>query len=155
MIAQRGIPRPSFNTYKLLHRLGLRRLAATGPVLASKTRNGLAALVWNLAEVKQPSGIPGMSNQRIVTGESKNIEVKLKGAAPGKTVRVSYVDQERGSPLPKWRELGSPQYPRKDQIEQIRRAAELAPPEMRRLNGAGALTIDLPPEGVALIELSE
>lgn len=155
MIAQRGIPRPSFNTYKLLHRLGQRRLATTGPALASKTRNGAAALIWNLAEVKQPSGIPGMSNERIVMGERKKIKVKLKGAAPGKSVRVSYVDQERGSPLPKWRELGSPQYPRKDQIDQIRRAAELAPPETRRLDKEGVLTLDLPPEGVALVEMSE
>ena len=153
MLAQRNIPRPSFNTYKLLHRLGRRRLAATGPALASRTNEGAAALVWNLAEVKQPSGIPGMGNQRIVSGERKNLQVRLMGARPGAAVRISYVDQERGSPLPKWRELGSPQYPKKDEIEQIRRSAELASPEMRRLDKQGMLTLDLPPEGVALIEL--
>nr|BDX39832.1 steroidal saponin beta-1,2-D-glucosidase [Sphingobium sp. RC1] len=153
MLAQRNIPRPSFNTYKLLHRLGQRRLAATGPALASRTKEGAAALVWNLAEVKQPSGVPGMASQRIVNGQRKNVQVRLKGARPGATVRVSYVDQERGSPLPKWRELGSPQYPRKGEIDQIRRSAELASPETRRLDRQGVLTLDLPPEGVALIEL--
>ena len=153
MLAQRNIARPAFNTYKLLHRLGQRRLAATGPALASRTKEGAAALVWNLAEVKQPSGVPGMSSQRIVIGERKNVQVRLKGARPGAPVRVSYVDQERGSPLPKWRELGSPQYPKKDEIDQIRRSAELAPPETRRLDKQGVLTLDLPPEGVALIEL--
>ena len=153
MLAQRNIARPAFNTYKLLHRLGQRRLAATGPALASRTKEGAAALVWNLAEVKQPSGVPGMSSQRIVIGERKNVQVRLKGARPGAPVRVSYVDQERGSPLPKWRELGSPQYPKKDEIDQIRRSAELAPPEARRLDKQGVLTLDLPPEGVALIEL--
>ena len=153
MLAQRNIARPAFNTYKLLHRLGQRRLAATGPALASRTKEGAAALVWNLAEVKQPSGVPGMSSHRIVIGERKNVQVRLKGARPGAPVRVSYVDQERGSPLPKWRELGSPQYPKKDEIDQIRRSAELAPPETRRLDKQGVLTLDLPPEGVALIEL--
>lgn len=153
MLAQRNIARPSFNTYKLLHRLGQRRLAATGPALASRTKDGAAALVWNLAEVKQPAGVPGMSSQRIVSGERKNLQVRLKGARPGAAVHVSYVDQERGSPLPKWRELGSPQYPRKDEIDKIRAAAELAPPETRRLDKQGMLTLDLPPEGVALIEL--
>ena len=153
MLAQRNIARPAFNTYKLLHRLGQRRLAATGPALASRTKEGAAALVWNLAEVKQPSGVPGMSSQRIVIGERKNVQVRLKGARPGAPVRVSYVDQERGSPLPKWRELGSPQYPKKDEIDQIRRSAELAPPETRRLDKQGVLTLDLPPEGIALIEL--
>lgn len=153
MLAQRNIARPSFNTYKLMHRLGQRRLAAIGPALASRTDKGVAALVWNLAEVQQPSGIPGRSSERKVTGTTKRIDVALHGARAGKSVKLSYVDQARGSPLPKWRELGSPQYPKQAEIEQIRRAAELAPPETRRLGRDGVLTIELPPEGVALIEL--
>ena len=153
MLAQRSIARPSFNTYKLLHRLGQRRLAATGPALATRTGKGIAALVWNLAEVQQPSGIPGMSRERKVIGTSKRVNVVLRGARPGAPVKVSYVDQERGSPLPKWRELGSPQYPTREQIKEIRRAADLAPPETRRLDRGGGLTLELPPEGVALVEL--
>jgi xylan 1,4-beta-xylosidase len=153
MLAQRSIPRPSFNTYKLLHRLGKRRLAATGPALASRTDRGAAALVWNLAEVKQPSGIPGAASKRTVEGAPKRLAITLRGARPGTAVKVSYVDQERGSPLPKWRELGSPQYPTRQQTDQIRRAAEIAPPETRRLDRNGVLTLDLPPEGVALVEL--
>ena len=43
---------------------------------------------------------------------------------------------------------------KKDEIEQIRQAAELASPELRRLDGQSVLTLDLPPEGVALIELA-
>ncbi|WP_380879344.1 beta-xylosidase [Sphingomonas sp. DBB INV C78] len=153
MIAQRNIPRPSFNTYRLLHRLGQRRLAATGPALASKTGKGAAALVWNLAEVQQPSGIPGRSSERTVTGSARRFAIALKGARPGARVKVSFVDQERGSPLPRWRALGSPQYPTRTQVEEIRKAAELAPPEQRRLDRNAGLLIDLPAEGVALIEI--
>jgi xylan 1,4-beta-xylosidase len=153
ILAQHSIARPSFNTYKLLHRLGRRRLAATGPALATRTDRGAAALVWNLAEVRQPSGIPGMSSERQVIGSAKRVKVALQGARPGGAVKVSYVDQVRASPLPKWRELGSPQYPTREQVREIRRAADLAPPETRRLDGEGTLTLDLPPEGVALIEL--
>ena len=36
MMAAGGIPKPAFNTYKLLHALGSERLGATGPVLASR-----------------------------------------------------------------------------------------------------------------------
>ena len=154
MLAQRNIARPSFNTYRLLHRLGDRRLQTTGPALASRPGKGMAALVWNLAEVKQPSGIPGVASKRIVEGSAKRYAVKLRGARPGAAVKVSYVDQERGSPLPKWRELGSPQYPTREQTDQIRRAAEIPAPETRRLDRRGMLTLDLPPEGVALIEMS-
>jgi xylan 1,4-beta-xylosidase len=154
MLAQRSIPRPAFNTYKLLHRLGRTRLAASGSVLASRTDRGVAALIWNLAEVKQPSGVPGAASKRIVEGSAKRINVKLQGARPGATVKISYVDQERGSPLPKWRALGSPQYPTREQTVEIRKSAELAPPETMRLDRNGAIAVNLPPEGVALIELS-
>lgn len=154
MLAQGSIPRPAFNTYKLLHKMGRKRLAATGPALASRTEKGACALVWNLAEVEQPSGVPGMSSVRKVSGTAKRFTVALKGAPAGKAVKVIYVDQERGSPLPKWRELGSPQYPTRDQTDTIRRAAELASPQIHRLGSARELVLDLPPEGVALIEIA-
>lgn len=155
MMAQRGIPRPAFNTYKLLNRLGRRRLEASGPALATRTGGGGAAvMVWNLAETSQPSGIPGAHVQRTVKGAPHRYAVRLQGARAGTSVRVSYVDQARGSPYPEWRALGSPQYPTRAQLAQIRKAAELAPPEAHRLGASGELVLELPPEGVALIELN-
>lgn len=153
MLAQHSIAKPAFNTYKLLYRLGNRRLSATGPALATKTEKGIAAIVWNLADVPQPSGFPDSHVIRKVTGVQKQLNVTITGARPGAPVKISYVDQTRGSPLPEWRALGSPQYPSRKQLEQIRRSAELAPPEVRHLDRGGRLKIDLPPEGVALIEL--
>lgn len=153
MLAQRQIARPAFNTYKLLHKLGTRRLDATGPALASRTASGIAALVWNLAEVQQPSGVPGANNVRKVIGGPKRIEITFAGARAGAQVQITYVDQERGSPLPAWRKMGSPQYPTRQQIATLRQAAELTAPETRRLGSAGRITLDLPAEGLALIEL--
>ncbi|MEO6567458.1 MAG: glycosyl hydrolase, partial [Opitutaceae bacterium] len=154
MIAIGGIPKPQFNAYKLLHRLGGTRLAATdGPVLASRHADGAVAVaVWNLAEVKQPGGIPGASAVRDVVGQPKKIRVLLKGAHAGQKVKVSYVDQVRGSPYPEWRKLGSPQYPTLAQIETIRKSAELASPEILKAGKEGDLVLDLPPECLALLE---
>ena len=154
ILAQRSIAKPQFNTYKLMHRLGRRRLQASGPALASRTERGASILVWNLADVKQATGIPGQIIPRSVSGARKRLEVVLQGARAGQRVRISYVDMERGSPLPAWRAMGSPKYPTRPQIDQIRAAAELAPPETRRLGADGRLTLDLPAEGVGLIELS-
>jgi xylan 1,4-beta-xylosidase len=154
MLARRGIPKPAFNTYRLLDRLGRVRLEAQGPALATRTgRGGAAVMVWNLAETSQPSGIPGVITKRSVKGAPHRYAVKLLGAKAGRSVRVSYVDQVRGSPMPAWRALGSPQYPTRAQFAQIRKAAELAPPEVRKLGAGGELVLELPPEGVALIEL--
>ena len=153
ILAQRSIAKPQFNTYKLLHRLGRRRLQASGPALASRTERGTSVLVWNLADVKQATGIPGRIVPRSISGTAKRLEVVLKGARAGQRAKVSYVDMERGSPYPAWRAMGSPQYPNRAQIERIRAAAEIAAPELRRLGANGTLTIDLPIEGIALIEL--
>ncbi|MBB3956598.1 beta-xylosidase [Novosphingobium sediminicola] len=146
------IPKVPFNTYKLMHELGDTRLAAEGPALASRRADGsIATLIWNLAEVQQPSGIPGVARTHNVTGEDKSFLVKFEGAA-GKTAKIQFVDQQRGSPLPAWRAMGSPQYPRADQLAALRKAAEMAAPITVKLDVQGALT--LPAEGVALITLA-
>jgi xylan 1,4-beta-xylosidase len=36
----------------------------------------------------------------------------------------------------------------------VRRAAAIAPPVIRRLDAEGRLTLELPPEGVALIQIA-
>ncbi|MEO6716116.1 MAG: glycosyl hydrolase [Novosphingobium sp.] len=151
----KGIALPPFNTYRLLHRLGTQRLIADGPALASRRSDGsVAALVWNLADAKQPAGIPGASSTRSVIGDAKRLDIQFAGARSGERVLVSFVDQERGSPMPAWRAMGSPQYPRPDQIAQLRRAAEIAPPVTFRLDDDRRLSLALPPEGVALIEFA-
>ena len=150
----RGIARPGFNTYKLMHALGEERLAAQGPVLASR-RDGrtVAALVWNLAEAQQPAGLPGASAERKVTGSAKHLDIRFIGAHAGARAQVRFVDQDRGSPMPAWRKMGSPRLPTLAQIDQLRRAADIAPPMTMRLDRSGALSLTLPPEGVALVEL--
>lgn len=152
MIAPRNIAKPAFNTYKLMHKLGTQRLNATGPALAARDERGVTALIWNLAEVPQPAGIPDATAVRTVTGETKTYNITFRGARRGQRVHVSYVDQERGSPFPAWRAMGSPRYPNPAQLGQIRASAEIASPERHRLSGDGVLSLTLPPEGVALIE---
>lgn len=149
-----GIAKPSFNTYKLLHALGNERLAATGPALASRHADrSVSALIWNLADVPQLSGIPDATSIRRVKGEAKRFQVEFTGARPGQRVKVSFVDQDRGSPIPAWRAMNSPQYIKPDQIALLKKHAEIPPPSTLKLNAACQLTIELPPEGVALCEL--
>jgi xylan 1,4-beta-xylosidase len=149
----RGIARPSFNTYKLLHALGTERLRAEGPALATKApRKGVSALVWNLAQAQQAAGLPSASTDRKVVGSRKTLKVHFAGLKPGTTAHVRFVDQERGSPLPAWRAMGSPQYLKPEQVAKLRAAADIAPPVRARLDSSSSLSLDLPPEGVALIE---
>ena len=149
-----GIALPPFNTYKLMRRLGEQRLEATGPVLATRGEgHSVAALVWNLAEATQPSGIPGMSHTRKVIGDAKRYTIEFAGAHAGQAALISYVDQERGSPMRAWRAMGSPQYPNPQQVAMLRGSADIGPPQRHRLDAQRSITTDLPAEGVALIEL--
>jgi xylan 1,4-beta-xylosidase len=150
----RGIARPSFNTYKLLHALGDHRLEAQGPALASRRRDGsLAILVWNLAEVPQAAGIPGATSTRTVIGQPRTLDIRIAGVRPGQKAQIRYVDQERGSPMPAWRQMGSPQYPTQTQLGQLRKASEIPSSSQARMGPDGSLKIELPSEGVALIEI--
>jgi xylan 1,4-beta-xylosidase len=152
-LMQRGIPRPAYNTYRLLHRLGQRRVFAQGPALASSKANGkLSALVWNLAEVPQAAGIPGADATRNVVGSAKRLVVTIEDMKPGQALQVTCVDQNRGSPFPAWRKMGSPKLPTSQQIAFLRAAAELPAPSAVHLDANRQLRLDLPPEGVALIE---
>ena len=154
MMAPRNIPMPAFNTYKLMNRLGRTRLNAEGPALASRKADGKASvLVWNLAEVTQAKGMPGAQVARKVTGERKQIAVTMRSAHADQHVQVSYVDWERGSPMPAWHALESPQYMTLAQLAYVRASAELAAPQMHKLDAKSTITLELPPEGVALLEL--
>ena len=149
----RGIARANFNTYRLLHKLGNERLAAQGPALASRRAGGgMAALVWNLADVTQPAGLPEATNVRKVTGSERRLDVSFAGARPGAKAMVSFVDQTRGSPMPAWRAMGSPPLPTLAQIAALRQASQVAPSVAMRLDAKAGLSLVLPPEGVALIE---
>lgn len=148
------VPRPNYNTYRLLHALGHRRLASTGPALASKRADGsFAAMVWNLADVDQPGGIPGaVPTRNIRSGSAKRISVQIPDMRAGQPVKVRFVDQERGSPIPAWKAMGSPKIPTPQQVVALRSAAQIAAPRIMRLDRDRKLTLDLPMEGVALIE---
>jgi xylan 1,4-beta-xylosidase len=149
----RGIAKPAFNTYVLLHALGTERLQSEGPVLAARAGSKVTALVWNLAEVEQPSGIPGQKRTRLVKGEARRMQLAFAGAHAGQLARVRYVDMQRGSPFPAWRAMGSPQYLKPEQTALLRQSAAIAPAETRRLDRDRRLTLELPAEGVALVEL--
>jgi xylan 1,4-beta-xylosidase len=149
-----GIAKPAFNTYILLHALGTQRLRAEGPVLATRRDRGVAALVWNLAEVEQPSGIPGQNRTRVVKGAARRFQVEFAGARASQAVRVRFVDQQRASPFPAWRALGSPQYLSTAQIALLRERAAIAPAVTMPLDRARRVLLDLPAEGVALVELA-
>ena len=77
--------------------------------------------------------------------------MKFKGVRAKKAL-ISTVDPKHGDVHPVYDKMGSPRYPRQAQIRELRKAAELGPPETRDLH-RGELTVSLPSYGLALITL--
>lgn len=139
LIAESGIPKPAFNAFSVLHRLGDQRLAVSSEdVLVTKRPDGsLAIAAWNLTG-------PGPG------GSPKQVELRFAHGNLG-SVTVTRVDPDHGDIHKSYESMGSPRYPSPAQIEKLRATAKLAPPEVIPVTGASVL-LTIPPEGLVLIE---
>lgn len=141
LIAERGLPKPSFNAFKLLHKLGSERIPVDSDnvIVTRRIDGSLAIAVWNLVLPDQH-------------GQSKEVEISIKGLIGSHQAVISRVDSMHGSLFGVYDAMGRPKSPTLAEIERLREAAELGPPEPQDLEG-GQLRILLPPQGLALIEI--
>jgi xylan 1,4-beta-xylosidase len=162
LLGLRGVPRPSFHTFCLLHRLGESQIEASdGPVIATRRADGsLAIMVWNL--IPQPPGQRSATGDPAVQatvqfgtqGAGQRFELKIEGSHKGLKGRITRVDESSGSLRKAYEAIGSPAYPTPQQIEDLKRRSELAASEQIRVSAEGRISLTIPPNGVALIELS-
>jgi xylan 1,4-beta-xylosidase len=143
LIAERHIPKPSFNDFALLHQLGDKRLAVNSDsaLVTLRSDGSLAMAVWNLFLPEQ-------------SGSPKTVVLHFRGVGPSASVYVTIVDKNHGSPLPAYDEMHRPQFPTSTQIETLRRAAAMPPRELHHLND-GSLTLRLQPDALALVEVAQ
>jgi xylan 1,4-beta-xylosidase len=140
LIAEDGLPKPSFNAFKLLHRLGVQRLPTDSQsALVTRRSDGtLAMAVWNLFLPEEK-------------GNAKTVTIKFTGKSAQYKAVIYRLDSAHGSLLPAYDAIGRPIYPTQKQITELRAAAELPEPETKVLQG-GELKLTLPAQALALIE---
>ncbi len=151
LIAEDDLPKPAFNAFKLLHRLGDTRIdnASTSALITRRSDGTLVVAVWNLFLPEE-------------TGTSKNVTLRLKDfpagtkgrAAKAATPRaaITRVDATHGSLLKAYEAMGRPVNPTQVQIQALQRAAELSAAENSSFPN-GELNLVLPPQGLAVIEI--
>jgi xylan 1,4-beta-xylosidase len=144
LIATGGIPKASFNAFKILHHLGDQQLAldSTSALLTRRSADGALVLaIWNYIPPRE-------------TGQSKAIHIQLPNSEETpQQVRVFLVDDDHGSPLKSWQAMGNPDFPSREQQAALRRAAELPLPATAKLVH-GRLSVLLQPNALAVIEFS-
>jgi xylan 1,4-beta-xylosidase len=141
LIAEDNIPKPAFNAFRLLHRLGDQRIDAdSASALVTRTPEGhISIALWNLHLPEQP-------------GKTRNVTLALNGLKSEHVANVSRVDAQHGSVIATYEKMGRPPNPTPTQIKQLQTAAQLPPPESIPIHD-GKITLSLPPDGLALVEL--
>jgi xylan 1,4-beta-xylosidase len=140
LLAEDGIPKPTFNAFKLLHRLGEQRIAinSDSALLTRRKDGSLVIAAWNYAPPEQ-------------AGVAKTVILHFQGGRY-KHALVSTVGPDHGDVHSTYEKMGSPRYPSQAQIQQLKHDAEIAPPAERSLKG-GELTLTLPSYGLAVVEV--
>jgi len=141
LIAERGIPKPAYNAFLLLHKLGDRRIRVPShSALVTKREDGSWAIaLWNLA----PEGS---------TNAAKRFVVQLPAGAQNRQVLASCVDEQHGNVLPLYKKMGSPRYPSETQLHELIQAAHLAAPQRLEVKD-GAVSVDVSSSGLVLLEV--
>lgn len=161
LIGMRGIPRPSYHTFTLLHQLGDVRLQSDeGPVLATRRHDGrVAVLVWNLIPQapghRSSMGDPLVQSVSEFTAEGNSIQfdIELDGPHSFRHAQITRVDDNHGSLPRAWKEIGSPSYPTSAQIADLKKRTQLPGPEPLFMKQEG-LSLSVPANGIALLEFS-
>lgn len=141
LMAAGGIPKPAFNAFALLHQLGDERFSADteGALLTRRHDGTLVLALWNYREVKATD-----TAARKVTLEIRH------GSAD--TATVQSIDGEHGNVHVAYEKMGSPRYPTREQLAELRAAAALPAAVTRPLEG-GTLTLEIPPDGLTLVTI--
>jgi xylan 1,4-beta-xylosidase len=142
LVAEHGIPKAAFNAFALLHQLGEQRIAVdSDSVLATKRADGsLAIALWNYAA---PDALRSCAPKRF--------HLVIGGIDPASVVQVSTVDDDHGNALAAFAAMGSPAFPTRAQIEELRQAAALPPPEVHRLDHGG-IDVSVQCHGLVLVD---
>jgi xylan 1,4-beta-xylosidase len=146
LIAAGNIPKASYNAFKLLHMLGSERIMidSTSALATRRADGSLAIAVWNYAPPES-------------AGSRRQVKLAINGLTGRHRLRIHLLDRDHGSTLAVWEAMGRPNNPSRQQLESLRKAAELPAPEERLIpSGKGAVTtLELPAHSLALIEVIE
>jgi len=151
LVAADHIPKPALNVFRILHKLGDRRIAVeSDSVLATETQNGgLAIALWDYAPPTGTGAAYTMPSGP--AGPSKTFDLNFKSVAPNAAAEVWRVDDDHGNALKVFDAMGRPPGDlTQDQVARLRAAGAMAAPEHLHLT-RGKLQLTVPAHGLAVV----
>jgi len=151
LIAARRIPKPAFNAFAMLHKLGDRQLkSGSDSALVTRRDDGTVVLaLWNYAP---PVGDTASYTPGKPRGTNRHFSVDVRNLAAGAHATVWRLDENHGNAVAAFDQMGRPDFPSRAQIAALRKAGEMAPPQRVELHD-GKLQLDIPPQGLVVVEL--
>ncbi len=155
IIAADNIPKPSFNAFTILHKLGTRRIAvASENALATTDRDGtLTFALWNYAA---PGGEgASYTASTAPAGPDRIYDVSVEHVAKGASVQLWRVDPTHANALAAFDRMGRPAGSlTRDQIRTLKEAATLSAPESAALQD-GHLQVTIPAYGLVVVAVKK
>ena len=144
LVAEDNIPKPAFNAFALLHKLGDTRLKSdSDSAIVTRRKDGtLVIALWNYAEPKGDHS----------SNTSKTADLTLNGVSAHAKAYVSRLDATHGNVLQSFDAIGQPSWPTQGQIVRLREAAKLSPAEAVHLEN-NHLKVEIPAQGLVLLEV--
>lgn len=142
LIAEDGIPKPSFRAFSMLHTLGTERLANdAADALVTRSGDGsLEIALWNPVE-------PGAA------APTKHFHLQVSGIKGAAAVMMTRVDAQHGDTYGAWKTMGSPRFPTHAQVQQLVATSSAGAAESTQLQN-GALDVDVPESGLAVVKIA-
>ena len=140
LMAAGNIPKPTFQAFQMLHKLGDQRISldSTSALLTRRSDGSLVLALWNYAAPDE-------------SGSTESFTVQFKN----KNVRHASVwrlDAQHGDVVHEYERMGSPRYPSKAELAKLRTVDINATPETVAIKN-GQMTLNIPAKGLVVIEL--
>ncbi|MCT6854648.1 MAG: hypothetical protein M3Z94_08170, partial [Lactobacillus panisapium] len=139
-----GIEKPVYRIFEIFHQLGTSRVKVTADqektaeVLATRKANDLQLVVYNH---NVPSG-------KIQT---EKVAIDL-ASSQSDTCLVQRIDDDHANPIKEWVKMGSPEYLKQDEVEQLKQAALLQNEQLTISDGR--LELKMPPHSCAFVTVN-
>ena len=147
LLSLHGIPKPAYRAFEILHALGAERIPLVGrhPTVdawAIRKDHDVTIVLANHAFPRQPIA-------------TEVVRLEIAGTAAGAKAFVQRIDEGHANAPAAWRAMGAPEYPSKDQVEELREASRLRkdPLAVEVIDGTIRTSVDLLPQAVAAVTL--
>jgi xylan 1,4-beta-xylosidase len=155
LVAADQIAKPTLNIFRILHKLGDRRIASESDssLVTESQAGGLAIALWNYAPPAGTGATYTMPSGP--AGPAKSFELQFKNIPPTAVVEVFRVDEDHGNVLKVFDAMGRPPGDlTQEQVARLQAAGAMAPPERMRLTH-GSLQLTVPAHGLAVVMVAK